>query len=72
MILWGGVSIVHAFTQLGLIDEYRIWVNPVILGSRKPLFKDIMNRLELNLLRAQTLRAQTLSTQSRNVRFSAR
>lgn len=55
MILWDGVGFVHSFLQLGLIDEYRIWVHPVILGSAKPLFKDMEKRLELKLIKAQTL-----------------
>ena len=54
MIMWGGVSIVHAFIQQDLIDEYRFWVNPVILGSGKPLFKDMDNRRELKLRHSQT------------------
>ena len=37
----GGTSIVSALAPLGLIDEYRILVVPAVLGSGKPLFKDI-------------------------------
>jgi dihydrofolate reductase len=33
MIMWGGVGIVSTFIQMGLIDEYRVWVAPVILGN---------------------------------------
>ncbi len=53
MVIFGGADITSAFIQLGLIDEYRIMVNPVILGAGNPLFKDIKKRLNLKLLDTQ-------------------
>jgi dihydrofolate reductase len=50
MVIYGGVGIVSTFLQLGLIDEYRIWVSPVVLGSGKPLFKGLHDQLNLKLL----------------------
>lgn len=37
-ILYGGGDIASTFMKLGLIDEYRLVVNPVVLGSGRPLF----------------------------------
>ncbi len=54
LVLFAGADIASTFRQLGLIDEYRIIVNPVVLGSGKPLFKDIMDRLNLKLLKTKT------------------
>ncbi|MCZ7395546.1 MAG: dihydrofolate reductase family protein, partial [Candidatus Methanoperedens sp.] len=54
MVIFGSGSIVSTFTQLGLIDEYRIIVNPVVLGHGKPLFKDIKDRINLKLLKTKT------------------
>ena len=54
IVIYGSGSIVSALAQAGLIDEYRIFVNPVVLGSGKPLFKDIKNRLTLKLLNTKT------------------
>jgi dihydrofolate reductase len=54
MVIFGSASIVSTFTQLGLIDEYRLIVNPVVLGSGKPLFKDIKERINLKLLKTKT------------------
>jgi dihydrofolate reductase len=51
MILWGGVNIVQTFIQRRLIDEYNIWVAPVILGSGRPIFKDV-SKLDLRLMRS--------------------
>lgn len=48
--IFGSGTIVQQFTNLGLIDEYRLIVNPLILGNGKPLFKDIKNKLNLRLI----------------------
>jgi dihydrofolate reductase len=33
-----GPALAHSLTELGLIDEYRIYVHPVVLGHGKPYF----------------------------------
>jgi dihydrofolate reductase len=33
-----GPNLAHSLTQLGLIDEYRIYLHPVVLGRGKPYF----------------------------------
>jgi dihydrofolate reductase len=33
-----GPAIAHSLTKLGLIDEYRIYLHPVVLGSGDPYF----------------------------------
>jgi dihydrofolate reductase len=33
-----GPDLANSLTQLGLIDEYRIYLHPVVLGGGKPLF----------------------------------
>jgi len=57
MAIFGSGSIVSTFTQRGLIDEYRIIVNPVVLGNGKPLFKGIHDKLNLKLLKTKTFRS---------------
>ncbi|MED4754750.1 dihydrofolate reductase family protein [Brevibacillus choshinensis] len=47
-------GLVQTFMQLGLIDEYRINVNPVVLGGGVPLFKDIKHRINLKLAETKT------------------
>lgn len=34
----GGPRLAHSLGQLGLIDEYRLYVHPVVLGKGVPLF----------------------------------
>jgi dihydrofolate reductase len=33
-----GPALAHSLTQLGLIDEYRIYIHPVVVGHGKPYF----------------------------------
>lgn len=33
-----GPDLAHSLTQLGLIDEYRIYLHPTVLGGSKPYF----------------------------------
>lgn len=48
--LYGGASLVKTFINLGLVDEYRLSVHPVVLGEGKPLFVDVKHRLNLKLV----------------------
>ncbi|HEX4575736.1 MAG TPA: dihydrofolate reductase family protein [Edaphobacter sp.] len=42
-----GPDLVHSLTDAGLIDEYRIYLHPVVLGSGKPFFAGPRARLRL-------------------------
>lgn len=55
--LYGGASLIKTFIQLGLIDIYRISVHPIALGSGKPLFEDLKNRIELKLIKTNTFKS---------------
>ena len=50
LLLFGSPTATHALIQLGLIDGYWLFVNPVILGQGIPLFTDIKDKIKLNLL----------------------
>ncbi len=54
MVIFGSGGIVSAFTQFGLIDEYRINVHLFVLGRRITLFKDIKDRINLKLFKIKT------------------
>jgi len=51
----GSGSIVQQFANLGLIDEYILQVNPVILGAGKNLFANV-EKMSLKLLQARTFK----------------
>ncbi|MBA2628374.1 MAG: dihydrofolate reductase family protein [Gemmatimonadales bacterium] len=42
-----GPHLAHSLTELGLIDEYRIYLHPVVLGHGKPYFAGPRPRLHL-------------------------
>ena len=50
LIIFGSSDLAVTLIQDGLIDEYRIMVNPVVLGNGKPLFRGIKNKLNLRLI----------------------
>jgi dihydrofolate reductase len=54
MIAWGGATFAQSLTRLGLVDEYRLVLQPVALGDGLPLFKDLTAPLRLELVDAQT------------------
>jgi dihydrofolate reductase len=52
--LYGGSSLITSFIKLGLVDEFRLSVHPVVLGEGKPLFMDIRERLNLKLVNTRS------------------
>jgi dihydrofolate reductase len=54
MIVYGSGRIVSALMRMNLVDEYRIWVHPVVLGKGKALFKGIPDHLDMKLYKAKT------------------
>src|SRR5450755_2355676 len=53
-ILVGSPSLITAFAQIDLIDEYQLCIHPVVLGSGLPLFKNIKERFNLKLSKTKT------------------
>jgi dihydrofolate reductase len=52
--LYGGGKLITTFLNMGLIDVYRLAVHPVILGSGKPLFSGIKEKVKLKLADVET------------------
>jgi dihydrofolate reductase len=52
MIAYGGATLDQALSRLGLVDEYRLMVQPAALGAGLPLFKDLPAPLQLELIEA--------------------
>ena len=53
-ILVGSPGLIVSLMNLGLVDELQLCVHPVIAGGGMPLFKDIKNRLILELIKTKT------------------
>jgi dihydrofolate reductase len=49
----GGATLAQSLTRMTLIDEYNLVMHPVVLGSGKPLFKDLSQPLNLKLVNAR-------------------
>jgi dihydrofolate reductase len=54
MAILGSGSIVSQLAQEGLIDEYQIMVNPVILGKGRTMFDGMQRKLTLKLTKTRT------------------
>ena len=57
MVLLGSGSLVSQLSQLGLIDEYRLIIHPVILGKGNFLFKGIGDKIQLKLLQSKIFKS---------------
>jgi dihydrofolate reductase len=63
----GGAGLASACTQLGLIDEYRLFVNPVLLGGGTPYFPALDERIDLELLETRTFGSRVAYLRYRRV-----
>ena len=50
----GSGSIVSQLAQEGLIDEYQVLVNPVVIGKGRTMFEGIRDRIGLKLVKTRT------------------
>jgi dihydrofolate reductase len=53
----GSISVVHSLIAAGLVDEYRLFVFPVVLGRGARLFEDATEVGKLELVDSQTFRS---------------
>ena len=56
LAIFGSGTLVSSLTRLGLIDEYQITIQPVILGSGKSQFQDLGKWVRLELVKSRQLR----------------
>ncbi len=50
----GSPGLIAALAKLNLIDEYQLCIHPVIAGSGLPLFRNISEKITLQLIRTKT------------------
>jgi len=55
--LYGGASLIKTFIQSNLVDICRISVHPIALGSGKPLFENLKERLKLELIKTNIFKS---------------
>lgn len=56
MVIFGSGSIVSQLAQEGLIDEFRIVINPIILGGGKSMFSGVTGRPSLRLTKTRAFK----------------
>ena len=56
LVILGSGSVVSQLAQAGLVDEFQMVVNPVVLGKGRTPFETVTDRLKLKLARSRTFR----------------
>jgi dihydrofolate reductase len=57
IFVFGSADFADTLFEHGLVDEVRIGLNPVVLGSGTPFFKDSPHRRQLQLLQLRPLKS---------------
>jgi len=52
ILIYGGAGIVSAFICENLIDEYHLFINPVVIGKGRTIYANIKQNMKLKLLHA--------------------
>jgi len=60
MTLLGSGSILTQFADHGLVDEYQVMIDPVAIGDGTPIFKNLMEKLDLKLTATRTFKSGVL------------
>ena len=63
----GGAGLASTFIKLGLIDEYRLFVSPVVLGGGTPFFPAADERIDLELVETRTFGSRVVYLRYRRV-----
>ena len=63
----GGAGLASTCMELGLIDEYRLFVSPVVLGGGTPYFPALDERINLELVETQTFGSRVVYVRYRRV-----
>jgi dihydrofolate reductase len=63
----GGAGLASGLIERGLIDEFRLFVSPVLLGGGTPYFPGLGERVELELLETRTFASRVVYLRYRRV-----
>jgi dihydrofolate reductase len=56
----GGAGLASTCIKLGLVDDYRLFVCPVVLGAGTPYFPALDERINLELVETRTFRSRVV------------
>jgi dihydrofolate reductase len=54
IIAYGGATFVSALIKQGLIDEFHLLINPTAIGDGMPIFKELLSKQNLTLVKAKS------------------
>jgi dihydrofolate reductase len=63
----GGAGLASTLIELGLVDEYRLFVSPVVLGGGTPYFPPLEERIDLQLVETRTFGSRVVYLRYRRV-----
>jgi len=63
----GGAGLASTLIKLGLVDEYRLFVSPVVLGGGTAYFPLLEKRINLELVETQTFGSRVVYVRYRRV-----
>ena len=63
----GGAGLASSLAELGLIDEYRVFVSPVIVGGGTPFFPGGLGQIDLELVETRTFGSRVVYLRYRRV-----
>jgi dihydrofolate reductase len=49
----GGADLAATFMRHGLVDEYRLYIHPIVIGKGKPMFQESDSRIPLQLVESR-------------------
>jgi dihydrofolate reductase len=59
IVAWGGGAFLQSLSRAGLVDEYRLTINPIVYGGGLPLFDRLPSPIGLELVEADTFPSGT-------------
>ena len=68
LVIFGSPGLSHTFMKLGLIDEYKLTVHPVIVGNGLSVFKNNSTKSSLKLLDSKTLKSGVVTLHYETIR----
>jgi dihydrofolate reductase len=63
----GGAGLASTLIEARLIDEFRLFINPVVLGGGTPYFPSLEARIDLELVETQTFGSRVVYVRYRRV-----
>jgi dihydrofolate reductase len=63
----GGAGLAAAMIELGLVDEFGLFVSPVVLGGGTPFFPALAERVDLDLVETRTFGSRVVYARYRRI-----